>query len=193
MTGLKTYLPKLAWHLGSSPDQLNEWMRALAQKKLLQSKPGRGPGSGVTLDGKAVATMILAVLASEFRTEAVDLTKDLVKYVPVGGKKTCAFTGATNLRDAIASALERHIRLAGKVVLLTEIRLLRGRGNPVTLSWVHGGKKPQEQKFGPVDHYSPSEANLSPKKVTVSYELKTIHSIGNDVREVMPYDYGEAR
>jgi len=133
MTALKTYLPTLAKDLGKSTEKFNEWLRALVAGKALLPRPGRGPGSGVELTAKSLATFLLALLASDFRNHAVELAKMLCKAKPTKYRR-CPVTGADNLRDAIAIGLEGRGLLDSKTGSLWQIIVFRGRG-VATLYW----------------------------------------------------------
>jgi hypothetical protein len=162
MIALRTYFPILAKRLGKRPDQLNEWLRALVAAKALRLRPGRGPGSGVELNGDSVAMVLLALSASRLRKEAVARAKVLAKAKPLGHSpsrlyllenlvgKPCPISGATNLRDAIAAGLEGHalrnhepislreIKISQNV-LFAEILLARGSSEPELVSFSSAG------------------------------------------------------
>jgi hypothetical protein len=63
--GLKTYLPRLAEIVGSTPAALYERQRALTRLGLLIPQAGRGPGSGIKLSADSVAAMVISLMATE--------------------------------------------------------------------------------------------------------------------------------
>ena len=184
MTGLKTYFPILAVRLGRTPVLLNEWMRALVEAKLLHSRSGRGPGSGVQLDGKSVATLLLAVLASDHRAEAVERTKALSKYLPASKTGKCRYTGAANLLDAIAIALEGRVGPAAKPAFMVRISMSRIDRDLVEMTWQQAGRR-NAQNFWPRDLVSPSEIRRPPIESTTMIRRTAFNDIASDVREIL--------
>src|SRR5579872_2549940 len=69
MIGLKAALPEISGVLGASADALYERQRALVRLGLLEAKEGRGPGSGVELSARALATLIIALMATDSLAE----------------------------------------------------------------------------------------------------------------------------
>jgi hypothetical protein len=181
MTALRTYFPTLAARLGESAVQFNQWLQALVAAGVLLPRPGLGPGSGVELSGKSLATFLLAVLASDNRGEAVERAKELVRYVPAEKTGRCRFTGATNLRDAIATALEKRLGPSDKPIFLQEIQLHRGPRNVVVLHW-RQAQKDYWKNYWPEDL---CDVVKSPaKRVIVSFNSRTIGDIAGDIREL---------
>ena len=70
MIGLKTYLSTLSPLLGQSEEILYERQRALVREGLLESVSGRGPGSGVRADEKALAVFLVSLLAHDILAHA---------------------------------------------------------------------------------------------------------------------------
>jgi hypothetical protein len=129
--GLKTYLPRLAEIVGSTPASLYERQRALTRLGLLTAQPGRGPGSGIKLSADSVAVMVISLLATEnlsdvdgrlvrlcnarvlpgdeaakrFRAEFAERFRARLRkeddQASVGAAGTCAVTGAKTFRQAI--------------------------------------------------------------------------------------------
>ena len=64
MTSLKSFLPVLSDLLHETPDALYGRQRALMGLEVMDSKPGRGPGSGARLTAKNVAALIISLLAA---------------------------------------------------------------------------------------------------------------------------------
>ncbi|MEP0322876.1 hypothetical protein [Bauldia litoralis] len=113
---LKSQMPALARAFRMKADGLYERQRALVREGLLESKPGHGPGSGVRATPDSVAMLLISLLSSVNLTDTASSTREMAKAMPVDGK--CPFTGATNLRDALAkilsvpSLLDRMTRLS---------------------------------------------------------------------------------
>jgi len=120
--GLKTYLPRLAEIVGSTPAALYERQRALTRLGLLIPQAGRGPGSGIKLSADSVAVMVISLMATENLSDVDErmvrlcnarvLTgAEVVKRFRVQlqkeddqtviGTGTCAVTGARTFRQAI--------------------------------------------------------------------------------------------
>jgi hypothetical protein len=181
MTALKTYFPTLAERLGESAVKYNQWLQALVAAGVLSPRPGLGPGSGVELSGRSLATFLLAVLASDSRSEAVARAKELVRYVPAEKRGRCQFTGATNLRDAIATVLEKPLGPPEKRIFLQEIKLHRGPRNVVVLHWRHA-QKDYRKNYWPEDLRDVVRSR--PKEVIARFKSRTIGDIASDIREL---------
>ena len=146
--------------------------------KVLQNRPGLGPGSGVELNGQSVATMLLAVLSSEIRGDTVRRVKSLVNYKPVNANGRCTVTGATNLRDSIAIGLEKDGVWRSRHATLFQVALIRSE-NTVEISWRHS-KGFQPQRF--VGLQSPRE----PIYFKTALEEEILQSVIAEIRERMP-------
>jgi hypothetical protein len=68
-SSLKGYIPYLSQRLGISPAALYERQRALVRAGLLDMSKGRGPGTGVVADARAIAILVTAVLATGSLTD----------------------------------------------------------------------------------------------------------------------------
>jgi hypothetical protein len=100
--GLKTYLPRLAEIVASTPAALYERQRALTRLGLLVAQEGRGPGSGVKLSADSLAVMIISLLATENLSEVDKRMLRLCNARPAE-EPTCAITGAKSFRQAVAT------------------------------------------------------------------------------------------
>jgi hypothetical protein len=93
-TSLKGLIPLLAKGVGMTPAALYERQRALVRAGLLQTKPGRGPGSGVRATPETVAMLLISILATgnlsetEERSKAIADLKSEPNRCPITGKKT---------------------------------------------------------------------------------------------------------
>jgi DNA-binding IscR family transcriptional regulator len=101
---LKSFVPVLARYLHLTPDMLYERQRALVRAGLLESAPGRGPGSGTRATPETVALLLIAVLAEVSLGDVGPLSDEVAKAAPVSTKK-CPLTGATTFKDALARIL----------------------------------------------------------------------------------------
>jgi hypothetical protein len=164
--GLKTYLPRLAEIVGSTPASLYERQRALTRLGLLTAQPGRGPGSGIKLSADSVAVMVISLLATEnlsdvdgrlvrlcnarvlpgdeaakrFRAEFAERFRARWKegeQASVGAAETCAVTGAKTFRQAIKTVFaDPSFSRDGAVGILVE----QYRGATIDFS-ESGGKR----------------------------------------------------
>jgi len=95
-TSLKGLISELAQGVDTTPAALYERQRALVRAGLLQTKPGRGPGSGVRATPESVAMLLISIMATgnlsetEERSKAISNLKSQNKSCPLTGKKTFA-------------------------------------------------------------------------------------------------------
>jgi len=95
-TSLKGVIQGIAKAVETTPAALYERQRALVRAGLLQSKPGRGPGSGVRATPESVAMLLISILATgnlsetEERSRVIADLKSETKSCPLTGKKTFA-------------------------------------------------------------------------------------------------------
>jgi hypothetical protein len=99
---LKAMLPALGRILGETPDALYGWQRAMVREGLLESTPGRGPGSGTPATAQAVAQFLIGVCCQATRLENVPRAKSIAKAKAAG---KCSLTGAKTFVDALAAIL----------------------------------------------------------------------------------------
>ena len=78
MASLKTYTPKLAQLLKTTPATLYERQRALVRAGLLDQGRGRGPGSGVKATASSVALLLIASMATENLSETEVRTREIL-------------------------------------------------------------------------------------------------------------------
>jgi hypothetical protein len=69
---------------------------------LLESTPGRGPGSGVLASAENIAMLLIGMIASVSSSESDLIARSFANAVP--GSK-CALTGATTFQGALARIL----------------------------------------------------------------------------------------
>ena len=145
--------------------------------KVLNLRPGRGPGSGVELNGKSVATMLLALVSSEIRSVTVERVKSLIKYKPVYPRGPCAVTGALNLLDSVAIGLERDCLWRSRRATLSGLRVARNE-NTAYVVWQHA-KGIFVQKF------SSDEPSDDPIQVQITLADTALENIIADLRAYM--------
>jgi hypothetical protein len=101
---LKLLLPEIALILGESDSALYERQRLLVAEGLLHSVQGRGRGSGVRASPAALATLLIAMLATPTWSETVPATRELIRAWPSKDGK-CPLTGGVNFQDALTRVL----------------------------------------------------------------------------------------
>jgi hypothetical protein len=127
MIGLKTYLSTLSPLLGQSEEMLYERQRALVRLGLLESVGGRGPGSGVRADEKALSVFLISLLAHDLLVTAF-VTEFFCGLKHDEGK--CPVTGARTFQEAMQRVLGDQ-KLAARVAAptITLFRYNPGRAN----------------------------------------------------------------
>lgn len=101
---LKLLLPEIATILGESDSALYERQRLLVAEGLLHSVQGRGRGSGVRASPAALATLLIAMLATPTWSETVPATHELIRAWPSKDGK-CSLTGGVTFQDALTRVL----------------------------------------------------------------------------------------
>src|SRR5665213_457167 len=81
-SSLKGYTPGLGRLLGVSAAALYERQRALVRGGLLEIEGGRGPGSGVRVTARALALLIISVLATDSLAETASRTRKVAAARP---------------------------------------------------------------------------------------------------------------
>jgi hypothetical protein len=102
-SSLKAALPSLAPILGESADALYSHQRAFVAAGLLESVPGRGPGSGTPGTPATIATFLICMLTRANIAENVPFARSIADAVPEGGVD--ALTSASTFKDALAAVL----------------------------------------------------------------------------------------
>lgn len=101
---LNSVLPALATVLDEPPDTLRTRQRALVAAGLLDSKPGKGPGSGVPATPKALAQFLIGTCTG------AESARDLMRARSADGN--CPLTGAKTFLDALAAILANPVLVA---------------------------------------------------------------------------------
>jgi hypothetical protein len=109
---LKSMFPALGRILNVSPDALYAYQRAFVAAGILDSTPGRGPGSGVRASPETVAQFLIGLLTNASAEENAGLARSLGNARSAHGE--CPLTGAKRFRDALARVLASKA-LAGRV------------------------------------------------------------------------------
>jgi hypothetical protein len=106
---LKSMFPALGRILDMTPDQLYAYQRAFVAAGILDSTPGRGPGSGVRAGPDTVAQFLIGLITNASAVENVPLARSLGN-----ARGECLLTGATRFKDALARLMADEA-LAGRV------------------------------------------------------------------------------
>jgi hypothetical protein len=107
INSLKASIPFLANILRLNPHAIYERQRALVGKGLLESVPGRGPGSGTFFTPENVAVLLISMLATDSIKDGVEITRAFCNAPRTGysSRKNNALGGALTFKAAIVSAL----------------------------------------------------------------------------------------
>jgi hypothetical protein len=119
--------PALGRILGLSPDALYARQRAFVASGILDSTPGRGPGSGVRATPETLADFLIGMLSHASLADNVAFAKAIARAVPGGDK--CQLTGMTTFKKALAAIISDK-SLAERV---NEIRITINGGMAVIL------------------------------------------------------------
>src|SRR5262245_54859470 len=125
MLGLKSLLPALGELIQRSPDALYERQRALVRLRLLSAGKGRGPGSGVRASPGALATLLIAILATDNLSETDERIADFLNAKHP--KANCPLTGASTF----GVALTRILASLDIAMRVTQIYVSRHDGRAV--------------------------------------------------------------
>jgi hypothetical protein len=106
---LKSMFPALGRILDMTPDQLYASQRAFVAAGILDSTPGRGPGSGVRAGPDTVAQFLIGLINNASTVENVPLARSLGN-----ARGECRLTGAKRFKDALAGILASEA-LAGRI------------------------------------------------------------------------------
>jgi hypothetical protein len=189
MIGLKTYLSQLSEPLGQSEELLYERQRALVRQGLLESVGGRGPGSGVRADEKALAAFLISFLAHDILSHAsvAEFFCEMKPISPVDARRLnspvalgipgrleravsgsagkCPFTGARTFRGAVEAVLG-HEPLAFKT---WDIEIHRNGPGGAFLSFRDKNNKSMTSEFRNKPFFN------SPLPVSVMHATTSLH------------------
>jgi hypothetical protein len=134
MISLKTFLPILSAMIGTTPAVLYERQRALVRLGLLHAVEGRGPGSGVHLSARSLATLIIAYAAADSLADVERRAPQVCAAAADGDhcpdqEQVCPLTKSATFLDALErllddpelcrSVADLQIQLNGPEILLT--------------------------------------------------------------------------
>jgi hypothetical protein len=114
-TSLKSCIAALSAALNEAPGSLYERQRALVREGLLESAPGRGPGSGVKATPETVAMLLISILASVAWSGSGTKTRDISQ---AESPRRCSLTGAKTFYEALTIVLANE-KLAERVNSIT--------------------------------------------------------------------------
>lgn len=112
---LNALFPSLEHILGETPGTLRAFQRSLVREGLLESVPGKGPGSGVPGSAEAMAQFLIGICCQATRLENVPYAQAASKAAALGG---CTLTSKKTFGEAFAAILGDR-RLASRVQQLT--------------------------------------------------------------------------
>ena len=113
MASMKALMPRLAPLLATTPTSLYERQRVLVGADLLAQMEGKGPGSGVHETSRALAILLISMMATDSPAEAPERTYRFITLRPTTGE--CSLTGGSNLVDSISALLD-NAELRNKVI-----------------------------------------------------------------------------
>jgi hypothetical protein len=148
MIGLKTYLPQIAPLLGMSAEMAYERQRALVREGILEPRPGRGPGSGVSADEDSLAVLLISILSHDLLTEA-PMTNFYCELRSSQNK--CPVTGAKTLRRALSTILANPVLPAEEIL----VEVIRGNEPHADVSFF-GEDMNEMSTFLPEKKWKPS-------------------------------------
>jgi hypothetical protein len=125
---LNAILPALGDILDEPPDTLRTRQRALVAARLLDSKPGKGPGSGVPATPKALAQFLIGTCTGADGPFA----RGIARATPAGTMPT----GTTRLTDA-ATFVEELAAILSDEALAKRVKQIRivTRGGLVDINY----------------------------------------------------------
>jgi hypothetical protein len=115
MKSLQASIVPLAKILGLNPHALYERQLALVKAKLLQRRPGHGPGSGTPFSTETVTVLFISMLATDGIEHSAEKTSGLSA---VRSTRKNTFGGAETFKAAMINALSSD-------AIISQIRLLR--------------------------------------------------------------------
>lgn len=130
MTSLNAFLPALSELVGVSQGVLYERQRSLVRLGLINSRPGRGPGSGVSLTAQNLAVLLIGYAGSASLAD-VERTAAVCAAAPFEHDQNfaCPVTGKWFFIDIVTKALSQpdlasripriEIDLNGNQILVT--------------------------------------------------------------------------
>ncbi len=102
---LMALFPQIGHILGKTPDALYAYQRAFVRAGILESKSGRGPGSGVRASPKTISQLLIGLITHASILENIRVAHSIAKAVPASTTRKCPLTGATNFEDALSQML----------------------------------------------------------------------------------------
>jgi hypothetical protein len=113
MASLNAFLPVLSDLVGVSPGVLYERQRSMVQLGLIASKPGRGPGSGVSLSPENVAKLLISYAGAD---SLADVARSKKVFAAAGYNPdfACPITGQKTFLKILTQILA-HPDLSARV------------------------------------------------------------------------------
>jgi hypothetical protein len=123
-SSLKSTFPALSRIIGYTPASLYARQRLFVDAGLLESTPGRGPGSGVKASPSTLSEFLIALTAQATLDENTSSAKGIAKAKAIGGK--CPLTGASTFKEAFATVLSEK----ALVQRVEEVRIITSGSLP---------------------------------------------------------------
>jgi hypothetical protein len=107
INSLKASIPLLAKILRLNPHAIYERQRALVRGGVLQSVPGRGPGSGTFFKPEPVGVLLISMLATDSIKDSAEITSAFCNAprASYSSRRQNALGGALTFKAAIVNAL----------------------------------------------------------------------------------------
>jgi hypothetical protein len=118
---LKSTFPALSRIVGYTPAALYARQRTFVEAGILESTPGRGPGSGVKATPAALAEFLIALITQAALDENVACAKSIAATKHSG---KCPLTGASTFKGALAALLAEK----ALVERIREVRIVTNAG-----------------------------------------------------------------
>ncbi|HZL58980.1 MAG TPA: hypothetical protein VFC38_04710 [Stellaceae bacterium] len=170
-SSLKGYTPGLGRLLGVSAAALYERQRALVRGGLLEIEGGRGPGSGVRVTARALALLIISVLATDSLAETASRTRKVAAARPRGHER-CPYTGMRTFRDAFDAALFS----TGKAENIIEISVSRTAA------------RAQIKYYDPAENHSEKTVEFATGQRVAEPEISVSATIGGSLLKQLARD-----
>jgi hypothetical protein len=147
MTALKGLTPALARLLLTTPAALYERQRALVTAGILDTRGGRGPGSGVRGDAYSVALLVIAALATTVPSDVEARTRAIMG-LKLPKSASCHLTGHKEFIHALAGIFASR----GLAARVTDITVSRTDNTAVICYKPAGEQVIRESRFGHGQH-----------------------------------------
>src|SRR5258708_36236199 len=151
INSLKASIPFLAKILRLNPHAIYERQRALVGKGVLESVPGRGPGSGTFFTTEPVAVPLISMLATDSIKDSAEITSAFCNAPRTGysSRRQNALGGVLTFKAAIVNALTLD-KYAEEIAIIrvhrmqSKAQIILARGGQLTFAF---SKTPDDYLF----------------------------------------------